>query len=94
VMFWQPQTKKYELPYGDRPVDPQAFTEHPCPSCGALLEKYRYTKEGKEKEMLRCSIVEHRQGKCKEVAYFQGREGGFWSPKFGDLAVAAAGRST
>jgi hypothetical protein len=35
--------------------------------------------------MLRCSIFEHRQGKCKEVAYFQGREG-FWSPKFGDLA--------
>ncbi len=86
VMFWQPQTKKYELPYGDRPVDPQSFTNHPCPVCGALLEKYRYTKEGKEKEMLRCSIGAHRQGKCKEVAYFQGREG-FWSPKFGDLGI-------
>jgi DNA topoisomerase I len=39
--------------------------------------------------MLRCSIFEHRQGKCKEAAYFQGRDG-FWSPKFGDLVVAPA----
>ncbi len=85
VMFWNPQGKKYELPYGDRPVDPDAFTNHPCPVCGALLEKYRYTKDGKQKEMLRCSIFENRKGKCKDVAYFQGREG-FWSPKFGELA--------
>ncbi|MBE9028957.1 type I DNA topoisomerase [filamentous cyanobacterium LEGE 11480] len=88
VMFWNPQGKKYELPYAERPVDPEAFTNHPCPVCGALLEKYRYTKEGKQKEMLRCSIFEHRKGKCKEVAYFQGREG-FWSPKFGNLEVAS-----
>lgn len=84
VMFWNPKAKKYELPYSDRPVDPDAFTEHPCPVCGALLEKYRYTKDGTQKEMLRCSIFEHRQGKCKEVAYFQAKTG-FWSPKFGEL---------
>lgn len=84
VMFWNPQAKKYEQPYSDRPVDPQSFTDHPCPVCGALLEKYNYTKEGQQKTMLRCSILDHRREKCREVAYFQGREG-FWSPKFGDL---------
>jgi DNA topoisomerase-1 len=84
VMFWNPKAKKYELPYSDRPIDPNAFTEHPCPVCGALLEKYRYKKDGTEKEMLRCFIPANRQGKCKEVAYFQGKTG-FWSPKFGDL---------
>jgi DNA topoisomerase I len=86
VMFWNPTAKKYELPYADRPVDPAKFTDYPCPSCGALLEKYHYTKEGKDKVMLRCSIVANRQDKCKEVAYFEGRDG-FWSPKFGNLVV-------
>jgi len=29
--------------------------------------------------------VENRKGKCKDVAFFQSRDGGFWSPKFGTL---------
>ena len=89
VMFWNPGIKKYELPYSDRPVDPQAFTDHPCSVCGALLEKYQYTKEGTEKTMLRCSILEHRKDRCKEVAFFEGNDG-FWSPKFGTIAVQAS----
>jgi DNA topoisomerase I len=84
VMFWNTKAKKYELPYSDRPIDPAAFTDHPCPVCGALLERYKYQKDGKEKVMLRCSILDHRRDKCKDVAYFEGREG-FWSPKFGNL---------
>jgi DNA topoisomerase-1 len=84
VMFWNPQGKRYELPYAQRTPDPDAFTELPCPVCGALLERYAYTKEGKEKVMLRCSLLEHRRGKCKDVAFFEGRDG-FWSPKFGTL---------
>ncbi len=92
VMFWNPPAKKYELPYNDRPVDPEQFTDLPCPVCGALLERYRYQKEGKDKVMLRCSIAAHRQEKCKEVAYFEGREG-FWSPKFGNLVTAAPTQS-
>jgi DNA topoisomerase I len=84
VMFWNAKAKKYELPYSDRPIDPSAFTDHPCPVCGALLERYKYQKDGKEKVMLRCSILDHRRDKCKDVAYFEGREG-FWSPKFGNL---------
>jgi DNA topoisomerase-1 len=51
-----------------------------------LLERYRYTKEGKEKVMLRCSLLENRRGKCKEVAFFTGHDG-FWSPKFGTLKL-------
>ncbi len=86
VMFWNPQGKRYEMPYAQRTPDPEAFTDVPCPVCGALLERYCYTKEGKEKLMLRCSLLENRRGKCKEVAFFKGHDG-FWSPKFGTLKL-------
>ncbi len=98
VMFWNPQKKSYELPYSpknspktaqknsNRAIDPATFTNYPCPSCGALLVRHTYQKEGLDKVMLRCSLIENRRGKCKEVAFFQGREG-FWSPKFGNLNV-------
>jgi DNA topoisomerase-1 len=84
VMFWNPKTKIYELPYAQRLPDPDRLTDYPCPVCGAFLEKYPYTKDGKDKVMLRCTIAENRKGKCQDVAFFQGRDG-FWSPKFGDL---------
>ncbi|MEM0980874.1 MAG: type I DNA topoisomerase, partial [Cyanobacteria bacterium P01_H01_bin.58] len=87
VMFWHAKSKRYELPYAQRQaLSPEMFTDHPCPVCGAMLEHYAYTKEGKDKVMLRCSILENRRGKCKEVAYFQSR-GEFWSPKFGTLKL-------
>ncbi|MBD2036046.1 type I DNA topoisomerase [Leptolyngbya sp. FACHB-321] len=86
VMFWNPEGKRYEMPYAQRIPDPEAFTDVPCPVCGALLERYCYTKEGKEKMMLRCSLLENRRGKCKEVAFFKGHDG-FWSPKFGTLKL-------
>ena len=60
------------------------FCRAKTPSCGALLVRHAYQKEGINKIMLRCSLLENRRGKCKEVAFFQGREG-FWSPKFGNL---------
>ncbi|MGV0023668.1 type I DNA topoisomerase [Phormidesmis priestleyi] len=63
-----------------------SLTDLPCPVCGALLERYVYTKEGQEKTMLRCTIAENRRGKCKEVAFFDSR-GRFWSPKFGELSL-------
>ena len=85
-MFWNPQGKQYEVPYAQRIPDPEAFTDVSCPVCGALLERYRYTKEGKEKVMLRCSLLENRRGKCKDVAFFAGHDG-FWSPKFGTLKL-------
>ena len=86
VMFWNPKKKTYEQPYSQRPVDPTAFTDYPCPVCGALLVKHAYKKEGQEKVMLRCSIAQNRKGKCKDVAYFKGYNG-FWSPKFGNLEM-------
>ena len=86
VMFWNPKQKQYELPYAQRTPDPESFTNIPCPVCGALLERYAYTKDGKAKVMLRCSIGEHRREKCKEVAFFEGYDG-FWSPKFGTLKM-------
>ncbi|MDJ0702444.1 MAG: type I DNA topoisomerase [Leptolyngbyaceae cyanobacterium MO_188.B28] len=84
VMFWNPKQRRYELPYSQQPPNPEAFTDLPCPVCGALLERYAYKKEGKDKVMLRCSLRENRRGKCKEVAFFQ-TQNGFWSPKFGNL---------
>lgn len=87
VMFWNAKAKRYELPSTQRQAHhPEMFTEHPCPVCGALLERYLYTKDGQEKVMLRCSLFENRRGKCKEVAFFQSRSE-FWSPKFGTLKV-------
>ena len=85
VMFWNPNKKSYELPYAKRAADPKNFTNHPCPSCGALLIRHHYQKEGTDKVMLRCSILENRKTKCKNVAFFKTREGNFWSPKFGVL---------
>ncbi len=86
VLFWNAQRQRYEPPYRPRAAatDPQRLTDHPCPVCGALLERYSYHKDGKEKEMLRCSIAANRQEKCKPVAFFQSR-GEFWSPQFGVL---------
>ena len=86
VMFWNGRAKRYQLPHAQRQaLNPDAFIDHPCPVCGALLERYAYNKDGKDKVMLRCSLVDHRRGKCKDVAYFQSR-GEFWSPKFGTLS--------
>ncbi|PSN13140.1 type I DNA topoisomerase [filamentous cyanobacterium CCT1] len=85
VMFWNAKAKRYELPR--QATQPAQFTDHPCPVCGALLERYAYNKDGQDKVMLRCSLLDNRRGKCKEVAFFQSR-GEFWSPKFGTLTIA------
>jgi len=87
VMFWNAKAKRYELPHTQRQaLNPDQFVDHPCPVCGAMLERYAYTKDGQDKVMLRCSLLENRRGKCKEVAFFQSR-GEFWSPKFGTLKL-------
>ena len=86
-MFWNARAKRYELPHAQRQaLNPEMFVDRPCPVCGAMLERYLYTKAGQEKVMLRCSIVAHRRGKCQDVAFFQSR-GEFWSPKFGTLQL-------
>ncbi|MEL7501726.1 MAG: type I DNA topoisomerase [Cyanobacteria bacterium J06554_6] len=86
VLFWNAKAKRYEPPRTARGTGaaPSRLTDHPCPSCGALLERHTYNKAGQEKVMLRCSLPANRQGKCKAVAFFQSR-GEFWSPQFGVL---------
>lgn len=87
VMFWNGKAKRYELPHAQRQaLNPEAFVDHPCPVCGAMLERYAYSKDGQDKVMLRCSLLENRRGKCKDVAFFQSR-GEFWSPQFGTLKL-------
>ena len=89
VMFWNKGKKAYEQPYAQRSPDPANFTNHPCPSCGALLERYSYSKDGQDKTMLRCSVFENRKGKCQDVAYFHSRDE-YWSPKYGVLGAEEA----
>ncbi len=86
VMFWNKSRKAYEQPYAQRSPDPANFTNHPCPSCGALLERYSYNKDGQDKTMLRCSVFENRKSKCQDVAYFHSRDE-YWSPKYGVLGA-------
>jgi DNA topoisomerase I len=87
VMFLNPKSKTYELPYEKRQTSQSAtsVTSHTCPVCGSALEQYEYIKEGQTKTMYRCSNPKNRQKKCKEVAYFVTKRGGWWSPKFGEL---------
>ncbi len=62
-----------------------ATTEHNCPVCQSSLERYNYSRDGKNKAMLRCSKQENRRDSCKDVAFFQQNQNGWWSPKFGEL---------
>lgn len=88
VMFWNTRAKRYELPQAHRQaLNPDNFVDHPCPVCGALLERYAYQKDGQDKVMLRCSLLQNRRDQCKDVAFFQSR-GEFWSPKFGLLKLS------
>ena len=87
-MFLNARSKNYELPYAKRPPvsDPEKLTQHPCPVCRKLLERYEYSKNGESKVMLRCSNPETKQSKCKEVAFFKSK-GEWWSPKFGEIKI-------
>ena len=87
VMFLNQKSGNYELPYseGKPSPNPQSLTEHFCPVCSSPLESHEYSKEGQTKVMLRCSNPKTRQKKCKDVAFFESKRGGWWSPKFGEL---------
>lgn len=62
-----------------------ARKEHPCPVCGKPLELYEYIKDGKPKQMLRCSdTIARRQDDHKNAAYFASK-GVFWSPTYGEI---------
>ena len=76
-----------------RPDRRVIVTEHPCPVCKKPLEEYSYNKDGQEKSMLRCSDATARaKPKHKDVAYFRGKEGQWWSPKLGNIGANVASR--
>jgi len=68
---------------------PTVLTEHSCPVCNSKLEEYAYQKDGQPKTLLRCSVADNREKKCKKVAYFSSR-GQWWSPDFGELGSLVA----
>ncbi|HIK10752.1 MAG TPA: type I DNA topoisomerase [Oscillatoriaceae cyanobacterium M33_DOE_052] len=90
VMFLNVKTGTYELPYSHRPQTPKTDSpaaEYPCPLCGTPMERYEYNKDGQNKVMWRCANPETKRTSCKEVAFFQSKQGGWWSPKFGELSA-------
>jgi DNA topoisomerase-1 len=90
VMFWSDRSNEWQLPQAktEQPSSPAKLTEHLCPVCQKPLEEYSYSKNGQAKSMLRCSDAEARtKPKHKDVAYFQGKEGQWWSPKLGTLSA-------
>jgi DNA topoisomerase I len=100
VMFWSDRfsngdatrTNEWQIPQPKtEQSSPAKLTEHPYPVCQKPLEEYSYSKDGQSKSMLRCSDTEARsKPKHKDVAYFRGKEGHWWSPKLGNLGADAA----
>ncbi len=92
VMFWSERTSEWQIPQAkteqSTSTTPAKLTKYPCPVCQKPLEEYSYSKDGEAKSMLRCSdAVARSKPKHKDVAYFRGKEGKWWSPKLGDLKV-------
>jgi DNA topoisomerase I len=92
VMFWSDRTNEWQLPQAKAEQSSlPKLTEHPCPVCQKPLEEYSYSKDGQAKSMLRCSDAAARNNpKHKDVAYFRGKEGVWWSPKLGNLGADVA----
>lgn len=92
VMFWSDRSNEWQIPQPKtEQSSPAKLTEHPCPVCQKPLEEYNYSKDGQAKSMLRCSDAEARtKPKHKDVAYFRGKEGVWWSPKLVNLGADAA----
>ena len=88
VMFWSERSGVWEPPKPKSEAVPGTLTEYPCPVCQKPLEEYHYSKNGKDKMLLRCSdTVARQKPKHQEAVYFQTAEG-FWSPRFGNLVSA------
>jgi DNA topoisomerase-1 len=92
VMFWSDRSNEWQLPQAKtEQSSPVKLTEHLCPVCQKPLEEYSYSKDGQAKSMLRCSDAAARaKHKHKDVAYFRGKEGQWWSPKLGNLGANVA----
>jgi DNA topoisomerase-1 len=75
ALHWNPKGKRYELSYAQRSPEPEAFTDLPCPVCGALLERYRYTKEGKEESDAALFATGASAREKQEGSVFAGHDG-------------------
>lgn len=93
VLFWSDRTKQWQLPSakpegGTAPSVSPVTTEYPCPVCGQPLVEISYHKDGEPKVMLKCSTqAATGDRKHKDVVYFKGKGGQWWSPKFGEMQV-------
>ena len=62
------------------------LTEYECPVCKKQLERYDYTKNRKEKSLLRCSDSQARnKSNHKNAVFFLTCQGNWWNKKFGQL---------
>ncbi len=86
VMFWSDRLKQWQQPQKKlEPPSEERTTEIPCPVCKKRMEIHSYEKEGKQKQLLRCSDSETRGNpNHKDVVFFQSK-GKWWSPKLGEL---------
>jgi DNA topoisomerase-1 len=61
VLFWSDLTKFWSAPQnkqsGAEQKPPTKVSSHPCPVCKKPLEEYSYTKDGQQKTMLRCFLL-------------------------------------
>jgi DNA topoisomerase I len=87
VMFWSERTSEWQIPQPKSEQSTSAkLTKYSCPVCKKPLEEYGYIKDGQAKSMLRCSdAIARSKPKHKDVAYFRGKEGQWWSPKLGNI---------
>lgn len=93
VMFWSDRTSEWQQPQ-PKSLDSQSasiekaapeITAFPCPVCQKPLEIYHYMKEGKEKQLLRCSDANARADKKHAKAVYFQSKGKWWSPQFGEI---------
>jgi DNA topoisomerase I len=91
-MFWSDRSNEWQLPQPKTSqLSPAKLTAHLCPVCQKPLEEYSYNKDGQAKSMLRCADAAARtKPNHKDVAYFRGKEGQWWSPKLGNLSADTA----
>ena len=82
VMFYNKNQKAWVEPGQKREQAVPKISNYLCPVCNSFLAEKTYQKDGQTKKMLVCSTQQH---KDKDVAYFQSKKGGWWSPKLGEL---------
>lgn len=90
VMFWSDYQSVWKqlLPKAESSASPTSLgklTQYQCPVCKKPLAEISYTKDGQNKQMLKCSGEKAKNTKHKGVVYFQSK-GAWWSPKYGNLA--------